>query len=230
MTSAAGTTARGGAVSYVRVGRGEQCRRDPDLLRGPRDRPPGSPRARLPAGRPLVGEAGSGAAFRRVPRGDLRPTRPSAPPARPSVGYDYDTLAADLSGAARPGSTCARWRWPASAAGTGEVTRYLGTYGYRTRARRRRSWPRCRPSCYAAADNPDGVDRGVLDEFISRDLRRPARRDEGVPGQVLQHRPARWRSGSATRPGRTAFHVAIGASAAVSTGAAPPPWLAGLPR
>src|SRR6266542_1613094 len=83
---------------------------------------------------------------------------------RPSVGYDYDTLAADLAalldtldlrGAVLVGFC----------GGTGEVTRYLGTYG-QTRVRAAVLLAPLPPFLPRTDDNPDGIDPAVLDEFL----------------------------------------------------------------
>ena len=110
---------------------------------------------------------------------------------RPSVGYDYDTLAADL--AALLDQLDLRDTVLAGfCAGTGEVARYLATYGHR-RVRAAALLAPLPPFLPRAASNPDGIDRAVLDEFISR-----------VSDQAWQN----------------SFHVAIGASAAAVLGGA----------
>jgi non-heme chloroperoxidase len=136
---------------------------------------------------------------------------------RPSVGYDYDTLAADLrvlleyldlQDAVLAGFC----------AGTGEVARFLGTYGQgRVRAAALLApLPPCLPR---AGDNPDGVDGRILDEFMR---------------QLVADRPATTaayldRSFNIDLLGGTrvsdqawqnSFHVAIGASAAAVLGGA----------
>jgi non-heme chloroperoxidase len=136
---------------------------------------------------------------------------------RPSVGYDYDTLAADLHVLldqldlrdAVLAGFCA---------GTGEVTRYLGTYGQR-RVRAAALLAPLPPFLPRAEDNPDGIDRGVLDEFMA---------------QITADRPAATktyldRSFNIDQLGgvrvsdqawQNSFHVAIGASAAAVLGCA----------
>ncbi len=83
---------------------------------------------------------------------------------RPSVGYDYATLAGDLAalldtldlrGAVLVGFC----------GGTGEVTRYLGTYG-QTRVRAAVLLAPLPPFLPRTDDNPDGIDPAVLDEFL----------------------------------------------------------------
>ena len=84
---------------------------------------------------------------------------------RPAVGYDYDTLAADLSvllaqldlrDAVLVGCC----------SGTGEVARYLGTYGQR-RVRGAALLAPLPPFLPRSAANPDGADPGVYDEFLA---------------------------------------------------------------
>src|ERR1700761_3967192 len=80
---------------------------------------------------------------------------------RPAVGYDYDTFAADLNrlfehldltGAVLAGFSM----------GTGEVTRYLGTYGS-ARVEKAILIGAIPPFLLKAADNPEGVDGQVFE-------------------------------------------------------------------
>jgi len=84
---------------------------------------------------------------------------------RPGTGYDYDTLAddlnvlleeLDLTGAVLAGFC----------AGTGEVVRYLGTYGQR-RVRAAALLAPLPPLLPRSAASPDGLDVAVLDEFLA---------------------------------------------------------------
>jgi non-heme chloroperoxidase len=136
---------------------------------------------------------------------------------RPSVGYDYDTLATDLHVLLEQldlrDAVLAGF-----CAGTGEVTRYLGTYGQR-RVRAAALLAPLPPFLPRAEDNPDGIDRGVLDEFMA---------------QITADRPAATktyldRSFNIDQLGgvrvsdqawQNSFHVAIGASAAAVLGCA----------
>lgn len=136
---------------------------------------------------------------------------------RPSAGYDYDTLAADLA-ALLDHLDLQDVVLAGFCAGTGEVTRYLGTYG-QGRVRGTVLLAPLPPFLPRASDDPDGVDRGVLDEFI---------------GQITADRPAATktfldRSYNIDLLGGTrvsdqawqnSFHVAIGASAAAVLGCA----------
>ncbi len=85
---------------------------------------------------------------------------------RPSVGYDYDTLAADLNvlleeldlrDAVLAGC----------GSGTGEVTRYLGTYGHRRVCAAALLAP-MPPFLPRSAASPDGAGRDALDDFLGR--------------------------------------------------------------
>src|ERR1700692_3807818 len=92
---------------------------------------------------------------------------------QPTVGYDYDTFAADLktlldhldlSDAVLVGFSM----------GTGEVTRYLGTYGS-ARVRKAALLGAIPPFLLKTDDNPEGVDRSVF---------------EGIKQAVIADRPA----------------------------------------
>ena len=136
---------------------------------------------------------------------------------RPSVGYDYDTLAADL-GTLLDQLDLRDIVLAGFCAGTGEGIRYLGTYA-RGRVRAAALLAPLAPFLPRAAGNLDGIDRGVLDEFI---------------GQVSADRPAATKSyldrsynigllgGSlvSDQAWQNSFHVAIGASAAAVLGGA----------
>ena len=84
---------------------------------------------------------------------------------RPAAGYDYDTLAADLNVLLEEldvrdavlAGCCS---------GTGEVARYLGTYGQR-RVRAAALLAPLPPFLPRSAANPDGADRSVLDDLLT---------------------------------------------------------------
>jgi len=82
---------------------------------------------------------------------------------RPATGYDYDTLAADLNTLFEEldlqDAVLAGY-----CSGTGEVTRYLGTYGQR-RVRGAALLAPLPPFLPRSTAGPDGVGRDVLDEF-----------------------------------------------------------------
>src|SRR6185295_19159376 len=80
---------------------------------------------------------------------------------RPTVGYDYDTFAADLhaliehldlTDAVLPGFSM----------GSGEVTRYLSTYGSK-RVRKAALFGSIPPFLLKSDDNPEGVDGEVFE-------------------------------------------------------------------
>ena len=134
---------------------------------------------------------------------------------RPSVGYDYDTLTADLAALLDQldlhGVVLAGF-----CAGTGEVARYLGTYGH-GRVRAAALLAPLPPFLPRARDNPDGMDRSVLGEFITQiNADRPAATkafldrsyNVDVLGGVRVSDQA-WQN---------SFHVAIGASAVAVSG------------
>ena len=83
---------------------------------------------------------------------------------RPAAGYDYDTLAADLNTLLKAldltGALLVGF-----CSGTGEVIRYLGTYGQR-RVRAAALLAPLPPFLPRSAANPDGADRGVLDDLL----------------------------------------------------------------
>ena len=85
---------------------------------------------------------------------------------RPSVGYNYDTLTADLA-TLLDQLDLREVVLAGFCAGTGEVTRYLGTYGH-GRVRAAVLLAPLPPFLPRAGDNPGGVDRGVLSAFITR--------------------------------------------------------------
>jgi len=130
---------------------------------------------------------------------------------RPSVGYNYDTLTADLA-TLLDQLDLREVVLAGFCAGTGEVTRYLGTYGH-DRVRAAALLAPLPPFLPCAQDNPDGIDRGVLGEFIT---------------QIKADRPAATKTfldrsynidllggiRVSDQAWQNSFHVAIGASAA----------------
>lgn len=80
---------------------------------------------------------------------------------RPVVGYDYDTFAADLN-ALLEHLDVADVALVGFSMGTGEVTRYLGTYGS-GRVRKAALLGAIPPFLLKTADNPAGVDGEVFD-------------------------------------------------------------------
>ena len=136
---------------------------------------------------------------------------------RPSEGYDYDTLAADLSalldhldlGGVVLAGFCS---------GTGEVTRYLGRYGA-GRVRAAALLAPLPPCLLRGAGNPEGVDGNVLGEFMAQ-LRadRPAATKAFLD---LSYNIDLLGGGRVSdQAWQNSFHVAIGASAAAVLGCA----------
>ncbi len=84
---------------------------------------------------------------------------------RPGTGYDYDTLAADLSVLLEE-LDLRDLVLTACGSGTGEVTRYLGTYG--GRRVRAAALVAPLPAFLPQSASPDGADLFVLDEFLGQ--------------------------------------------------------------
>jgi non-heme chloroperoxidase len=96
---------------------------------------------------------------------------------QPTVGYDYDTFAADLN-ALLVYLDLSDVVLVGFSMGTGEVTRYLGTYGS-ARVSKAVLMGTIPPFLLKTGDNPDGVDGAVFDE---------------IKAAVLQDRPAYFKS------------------------------------
>jgi non-heme chloroperoxidase len=136
---------------------------------------------------------------------------------RPSTGYDYDTLATDLSllleeldlrDAVLAGC----------GSGTGEVIRYLGTYGQR-RVRAAALLAPLSPFLPRSDDSADGADQGVLDDFGDK---LAADRPAAVKAYLDQYYNIDLLSGTRVtdQAWQNSFHVAIGVSAAAALGCA----------
>jgi len=82
---------------------------------------------------------------------------------QPTVGYDYDTFAADLA-ALLAHLDLADAVLVGFSMGTGEVTRYLGRYGS-ARVRKAALLGAVPPFLLKTADNPEGVDAQVFDDI-----------------------------------------------------------------
>jgi non-heme chloroperoxidase len=92
---------------------------------------------------------------------------------QPAVGYDYDTFAADLN-ALLEHLDLSDVVLVGFSMGTGEVTRYLGTYGS-ARVAKAALMGAIPPFLLKTGDNPDGVDGAVFDEIKAAVLKdRPA--------------------------------------------------------
>jgi pimeloyl-ACP methyl ester carboxylesterase len=92
---------------------------------------------------------------------------------QPTVGYHYDTLAADLE-ALLSALNITQAALVGLSMGTGEVTRYIGKYGAK-RVRKAVLIGTLGPYLLQAADNPLGVDRSVF---------------EGIKAAIKADRPA----------------------------------------
>ena len=136
---------------------------------------------------------------------------------RPAGGYDFDTLAADLSilletmgvqDAVLVGCC----------SGTGEVTRYLGTYG-QLRVRAAALLAPLPPYLPRSEVNPEGACRGFLDEFlVALDDDRPA----AIKSYLDRHYNIDQLGGVrvSDQAWQTSFHVAARVSAAAARGCA----------
>jgi non-heme chloroperoxidase len=92
---------------------------------------------------------------------------------QPTVGYGYDTFAADLD-ALLEHLDLTEIVLVGFSMGTGEVTRYLGTYGS-NRVAKAVLMGAIPPFLLKTGDNPDGVDGAVFDEIKAAVLKdRPA--------------------------------------------------------
>jgi non-heme chloroperoxidase len=129
---------------------------------------------------------------------------------QPTIGYDYDTFAADLNtllGHLELNDVVL----VGFSMGTGEVTRYLGTYGS-ARVSKAVLMGAIPPYLLKTADNPEGVDQSVFD---------------GIKATVVKDRPAYFKdfldnfyNVDVLRPARiseqawqNSFIMAVGASA-----------------
>jgi non-heme chloroperoxidase len=92
---------------------------------------------------------------------------------QPTVGYNYDTFAADLDALLRA-LNLTDVALVGFSMGTGEVTRYIGKYGTK-RVRKAVLIGTLGPYLVKATDNPDGVDRSVF---------------EGIKAAIKADRPA----------------------------------------
>jgi non-heme chloroperoxidase len=92
---------------------------------------------------------------------------------QPTVGYDYDTFAADLD-AVLTALNLSDVSLVGFSMGTGEVTRYIGKYGTK-RVRKAVLIGTLGPYLVKADDNPEGVDRSVF---------------EGIKAAIRADRPA----------------------------------------
>jgi non-heme chloroperoxidase len=128
---------------------------------------------------------------------------------QPTIGYDYDTFTADLNTLIqhldlREMVLCG------FSMGTGEVTRYLGTYGS-ARVAKAVLMGAIPPFLLKTADNPDGVDQPVFDGIMAAVADRPAYMKDFLDNfyNVDVLRPAR----ISDQAWQNSFNVAVTASA-----------------
>jgi len=149
---------------------------------------------------------------------------------QPTIGYDYDTFAADLA-ALVDHLDLSNAVLAGFSMGTGEVTRYLSTYGSR-RVAKAVLMGAIPPFLLKTPDNPEGVDKSVFDgikEAVAAD--RPAYIKDFLDNfyNVDVLRPAR----ISDQAWQSSFNVAVAASA-FATYACVDTWLtdfrADLPR
>jgi len=153
----------------------------------PRHRAAGRADPRLPAERAFVGEAGTRPSAGRVPGHNLPDRRGFGNPAS-HHRVDYDTFAADLHALVSYLDLTAMVLAGFSM-GTGEVTRYLGTYGS-SRVAKAVLMGAIPPFLLKTSDNPDGVDQSVFDPASRPRSSRTGPPTQGLPGQLLQRRRA----------------------------------------
>ena len=136
---------------------------------------------------------------------------------RPAAGYDYDTLAADLNVLLEEldlrDAVLAGF-----CSGTGEVARYLGTYGQR-RVRAAALLAPLPPFLPRSAANPDGADPDVLGDFLAE---LAADRPAAVKTYLDRYYNIDLLGGSrvSDQAWQNSFHAAIGVSAAAALGCA----------
>jgi non-heme chloroperoxidase len=136
---------------------------------------------------------------------------------RPAAGYDYDTLAADLNVLLETldvrdavlAGCCS---------GTGEVTRYLGSYGQH-RVRGAALLAPLPPFLPRSAANPDGADPSVLDDFLAE---LAADRPAAVKTYLDRYYNLDLLGGTrvSDQAWQNSFHAAIRVSAAAALGCA----------
>ncbi|HEY0487642.1 MAG TPA: alpha/beta hydrolase [Mycobacteriales bacterium] len=140
---------------------------------------------------------------------------------QPTVGYDYDTFAADLDTLMET-LELRDTVLVGFSMGTGEVTRYLGAHGSE-RVRGAVLLAPVPPFLLKTEDNPEGVDQSVFDGIMAAIVAdRPAYLKEFLDDfyNVDELRPAR----ISDRAWQLSWNVAVGASA-YGTLACVPTWL-----
>ncbi|GAX58276.1 alpha/beta fold hydrolase [Streptomyces olivochromogenes] len=146
---------------------------------------------------------------------------------RPAVGYDYDTLAADLNTLLEVLDVVDAVL-VGCCSGTGELTRYLGTYGQR-RVRGAALLAPLPPFLPRSDANPEGIAPGVLDAFLGElSADRPAAikayldRYYNIDYYNTDYRSTDPLGGSrvSDQAWQNSFHVALRVSAAAALGCA----------
>ncbi len=136
---------------------------------------------------------------------------------RPSVGYDYDTLSADLN-VLLTELDLHDVTLVGFSAGTGEVTRYLAAYGS-GRVRAAALLAPLPPFLLRTGDNPDGIDRSVFEEFMAEiSADRPAAAKTFL--DKFYNIDLLGGSHVSDQAWQNSFHVAIRASARATLGCA----------
>ncbi|WP_328519871.1 alpha/beta fold hydrolase [Kribbella sp. NBC_00359] len=134
---------------------------------------------------------------------------------RPSVGYGFDTLAADLAVLVET-LDLQDAVLVGFCSGTGDVTRYLGTYG-ESRVRAVALLAPLPPYLPRTAGNPDGIDLAILDE-----LAREVIADRPAAAKTFLDRSYNIDLLGGTQVSdqawQNSFHVALGASAVAARG------------
>jgi non-heme chloroperoxidase len=136
---------------------------------------------------------------------------------RPSTGYDYDALAADLN-ALLEELDLRDAVLAGCCSGTGEVTRYLGTYGQR-RVRGAALLAPLLSFLPPSAASPDRTGPGIIDDFLAE---LTADRPAAVKTYLDRHYNIDLLGGGRVtdQAWQNSFHVAIRVSAAAALGCA----------
>ena len=135
-----------------------------------------------------------------LPLHQLRPARLRLS-SQPTTGYDYDTFAADLKALLDHLALDQDVVLAGFSMGTGEVTRYLGTYGS-AGVSKAALFGVIPPFLLQTDDNPKGVPGEVFEGIKAGDRGRPLRLLRRLLRQLLQHRRPRARAHRRRRPAR----------------------------
>ncbi len=143
--------------------------------------------------------------------------RGSGSSSRPAGGYDYDTLAADLKSLLEK-LDLRDSVLVGACSGTGEVTRYLGSYGQR-RVRAAALLAPVPPGLLRPDTDPDGTDPSALEDFLAE---LAADRPAAVKSYLDLYYNLDLLGGSrvSDQAWQNSFHVAIRVSPAAARGCA----------